>query len=117
MYTYRVLKVERVVDGDTVDVVLDLGFGLSLKQRLRVIGIDTAELRSKDPDEREAALKAKEFAEQWLLSNGQMIVTTYKDDKYGRILGDFKREHRAETFSEAILASGLALPYGVKSQF
>lgn len=111
MYTYRVLRVERVVDGDTVDVVLDLGFGLTMKQRLRVIGIDTPELRSKDPAERERAQAAKDFAEKWLISNGQMIVTTYKDDKYGRILGDFKREHRPETFSEAILEAGLAEKY------
>jgi micrococcal nuclease len=111
MYTYRVLKVERVVDGDTVDVVLDLGFGLSLKQRLRVIGIDTAELRSKDPGEREAALRAKEFAEKWLLSGEKTTVKTYKDDKYGRILGDFYREHASESFSEALLNAGHAKAY------
>lgn len=111
MYTYRVLRVDRVVDGDTVDVTLDLGFGLSLKQRLRVIGVDTPELRSSDPDERERAQAAKAFAEQWLISNGQMVVTTYKDDKYGRILGDFKREHHPETFSEALLSAGHAVQY------
>jgi len=112
MYTYRVLRVERVVDGDTVDVVLDLGFGVTIKQRLRIIGVDAPELRSKDPGERERAQGAKAFAEQWLISSGQMVVTTYKDDKYGRMLGDFRREHRPETFSEAILAAGLASKYG-----
>lgn len=111
MYTYRVLGVERVVDGDTVDVVLDLGFGLTLRQRLRVVGVDTPELRSPDPAERERAQAARTFAERWLTSNGQMVVTTYKDDKYGRMLGDFRREHRAETFSEALLASGHASKY------
>ena len=111
MYTYRVLKVDRIVDGDTVDVTLDLGFGLSLKQRLRVIGVDAPELRSSDPSERERAQAARAFAEQWLTSDGQMVVTTYKDDKYGRILGDFKRERHSETFSEALLSSGHAVRY------
>lgn len=112
MYTYKVLKVNRVIDGDTVDVTLDLGFGLSLKQRLRVIGVDTPEMKSSDPTERERAQAAKVFAEQWLISDGQMVVTTYKDDKYGRILGDFKREDHVESFSEALLSSGHATRYG-----
>jgi micrococcal nuclease len=111
MYTYKVLKVNRVVDGDTVDVTLDLGFGVSIKQRLRVIGVNAPEPRSPDPEQREKAQAAKVFAEQWLIANGQMIVTTYKNDKYGRILGDFRREHHAESFSEALLASGHAVAY------
>lgn len=111
MYTYRVLKVERVIDGDTVDIIIDLGFGLSLKQRVRVIGIDTPELRSKNEAEREAAKKSKDFAEQWFISDNCMTVTTYKDDKYGRILGDFKRTDKSEAFSEALLSAGHAEIY------
>jgi micrococcal nuclease len=111
MYTYRVLRIDRVIDGDTVDVTLDLGFGIMLKQRLRVIGVNAPEMRSSDAKERELAQAAKAFAEQWLISNGQMVVTTYKDDKYGRILGDFRREHHAESFSEALLSSGHAVKY------
>lgn len=111
MYTYRVLRVDRVVDGDTVDVVLDLGFGISIKQRLRVMGVNTPEIRSPDAERRVKAQAAKVFAEQWLLSEGSMIVTTYKDDKYGRILGDFKHSGHSESFSEALLSAGLAERY------
>lgn len=111
MYTYKVFRVIRVVDGDTVDVLLDLGFGISIKQRLRIMGIDTPELRAQDPIEREAAQKAKEFAEKWLLSGKPMIVKTYRDDKYGRILGDFHQEEPSESFSEALLNAGHAKTY------
>ena len=112
MYTYKVLRIDRVVDGDTVDATIDLGFNITIKQRLRIINVDTPELRSSDPEERVRAVAAKEFAEQWLSANGQMVVTTYKDDKWGRMLGDFRREHQAESFSEALLSSGHAVKYG-----
>lgn len=111
MYTYRVLRVDKVVDGDTVDVTIDLGFNLSLRQRFRVVNVNAPEMRADDPAVRARAAAAKAFAEQWFASNGKMVVTSYKDDKYGRMLGDFRREHSAESFSEALLSSGNAERY------
>ena len=102
MYHYQVVSVNRVVDGDTVDVTLDLGFSLYLKQRVRILGIDTPELRSRDPEEKISAQVAKAFAEQWF-SEGVLTITTYKDDKYGRILGDFRKEGSELSYSEAVL--------------
>lgn len=111
MYTYTVIKIDRVIDGDTVDAIIDLGFNISIKQRVRIIGVDAPELRSRDVEEREMAKKATEFAERWMATGGRMVVTTYKDDKYGRILGDFKLEQSSETFSEALMKAGLAKKY------
>lgn len=110
MYHYSVLSVERVVDGDTVDVVLDLGFNLYTKQRVRILGIDTPELRSKDQQEKQKALSAKEYAEQWF-SSGNLTVTTTKDDKYGRILGDFRKEGEELSFGESVIKSQFGVPY------
>ena len=89
MYEYK-CKVVRVVDGDTVDVDIDLGFGVWLrKQRVRLVGIDTPESRTKDLEEKKYGLAAKEFLTKWITSGGLTIKTT-KDarGKFGRILGE-----------------------------
>lgn len=108
MFTYSVKQVVKVVDGDTVDVVLDLGFNISFMQRIRIKGINSAETRAKDPGEKARGLAAKDFAENWFNQEG-IIVKTYKDDKYGRMLGEFFRE--GENFSEVAVSGGYALPY------
>lgn len=89
MYEYKVLEVCKVVDGDTVDLVLDLGFSLTLKQRVRLAGLDAPETLSKDAEERKLGFEAKEFAQAWLTSKMAVgvSITTSKDDKYGHILG------------------------------
>ena len=60
MYEYKVKEVVKVVDGDTIDVVIDLGFDLSKKERVRLAGIDTPESRTRDLDEKKLGLEAKE---------------------------------------------------------
>ena len=88
MYSYK-MKLLRVVDGDTVDVDIDLGFGIWLKkQRIRLRGIDTPESRTRDLVEKQFGLLAKEKLESLLTSLG--TLTTFKDEKgkFGRILGD-----------------------------
>ena len=89
MYEYRV-EIVRVVDGDTVDVDIDLGFGVWLKkQRVRLYGIDTPESRTRDLNEKKYGLMAKEYLKE-RISNGA-ILKTRLDGKgnYGRILGEF----------------------------
>jgi micrococcal nuclease len=82
----------KVVDGDTVDLELDLGFHLRFYGRFRLLGIDTPELNSKDPVERAAALQAKDQVVQWLnplpaTTEWPLLVTTAKDpDSFGRWL-------------------------------
>tara|TARA_B100000941_G_C28507816_1_gene558539 strand:+ start:1173 stop:1577 length:405 start_codon:yes stop_codon:yes gene_type:complete len=89
MYEYRVVIV-RVVDGDTVDVDIDLGFGVWLKkQRVRLYGIDTPESRTRDLNEKKYGLMAKEYLKE-RISNGAILKTRLDGKgKYGRILGEF----------------------------
>ena len=89
MYEYK-CKMVRVVDGDTVDVDIDLGFGVWLrKQRIRLYGIDTPESRTRDKVEKVYGLAAKDFLSK-MLSTGEMSIKTHKDakGKFGRILGE-----------------------------
>lgn len=93
MYEYR-CKVVRIVDGDTVDVDIDLGFGVWLKkERIRMFGIDTPESRTRDLDEKKYGLMAKEFITKLLDDEGGIVLKTRKDaeGKYGRILGELWR--------------------------
>ena len=89
MYEYRV-KIRRVVDGDTVDVDIDLGFGVWMrKQRIRLVGIDTPESRTRDKVEKVFGLAAKDYLQSHLGESS--IMRTHKDGKgkFGRILGEF----------------------------
>ena len=89
MYEYK-CKLVRVVDGDTVDIDIDLGFGVWLrKQRIRMYGIDTPESRTSDYVEKIYGLAAKEFLVKWT-NSGDLSLKTFKDGKgkYGRILGE-----------------------------
>ena len=90
MYEYRVQRIVKVVDGDTVDIVIDLGFSLTKKERVRLSGIDTPESRTKDLEEKKLGIDAKEFLERRLHETIEnLIVRTEKDGKYGRMLGEF----------------------------
>ena len=89
MYEYK-CKLVRVVDGDTVDVDIDLGFGVWLqKQRIRMYGIDAPESRTSDDVEKIYGMAAKEFVIKWT-NSGDLVLKTFKDGKgkYGRILGE-----------------------------
>ncbi len=108
MYEYRVKSVERVVDGDTVDVILDLGFGLFKKERVRIAGVDTPEKRTRNLKEKKLGYDATEFAEKWF-ADGDIILRTEKDGKYGRMLGwAYKGE---ECFNHQLIDLGYAWPY------
>ena len=89
MYEYRA-KIRRVVDGDTVDVDIDLGFGVWLKkQRVRLYGIDTPESRTRDLVEKKFGLMAKEFLKKELADGAVLKTRLDGKGKYGRILGEF----------------------------
>mgnify|MGYP000607034096 FL=1 len=93
MYEYRV-KIVKIVDGDTVDVDIDLGFGVWLKkERIRMFGIDTPESRTRDLDEKKYGLMAKDYITRLLDDEGGIVLKTHKDaeGKYGRILGELWR--------------------------
>ncbi len=93
-YNYKLVK---VVDGDTIDVDIDLGFGVWLRnQRIRMMGIDTPESRTRDLEEKKFGLLAKDKL-QTLLAN-RKVIKTFKDakGKFGRILADVIVYHSAE---------------------
>ena len=89
MYEYRT-KVVRVIDGDTVDVDIDLGFGVWLrKSRIRLLGVDTPESRTRDKEEKKYGLAAKAFLKKSLGTNPILKTTKDGKGKFGRILGEF----------------------------
>lgn len=98
MYEYRV-EIVKVVDGDTVDVDIDLGFGVWLKkERVRLFGIDTPESRTRDLVEKKHGLAAKDFLVKEMEEADEVILATNKDaeGKFGRILGTLIGVHNNE---------------------
>ena len=87
MYRYEA-TIRRWVDGDTVDVDIDLGFGLVFSnQRIRLYGIDAPEQRTRDLVEKEKGLAATAYVNEQAPVGSKVVIKRYKDDKYGRILG------------------------------
>ena len=88
MYEYK-CEVKRIVDGDTVDVIIDLGFSILYSTRVRLYGIDTPESRTRDKDEKGRGLLSKDYLKEWL-DQGGVIIRTYRDKKgkFGRVLGE-----------------------------
>ena len=105
--------VDRVIDGDTIDVVLDLGFDISYRGRIRFEGINAPESRTRDAVEKQAGLAAKRYVEDWI--NGlekKVIIQTSLDDrgKYGRILGRILNDE-GECLNDEMVSLGHATPY------
>ena len=114
MYTYRVRKVHKVVDGDTIDVDIDLGFNVSYYQRVRLAGIDTPESRTTDKAEKELGLEVKKKLGEYLANATDIVIRTEKPDsteKYGRILGWLYIDGAEKSVNEALIAGGYAWEY------
>jgi micrococcal nuclease len=118
MYEYRV-KIERVIDGDTVDVDIDLGFGVQLNdERVRIMGIDTPESRTSDKVEKVFGKAAKAALIDMLGETAILKTQINKSGedmkgKFGRILGDFDVEHKGvkKTVTAALIEDGHAVLY------
>ena len=116
MYEYK-CKIRKVVDGDTVDIDIDLGFGVWLNdERVRIIGIDTPESRTSDPIEKKFGLAAKERV-QHLLGESATLISKVKGDgneemrgKFGRVLGDF-RTSQGDLLTSKLMKEGHAVAY------
>ena len=111
MYQYKIKKIHRIIDGDTIDVEISLGFNITIVQRVRLKDIDAAETRTKDLKEKAEGLLAKEWLEKELSKPGEWIIETAKDDKYGRILGTLYLVGEPVTVNERMLNDGIARPY------
>jgi len=105
-WSFPVLSVERVVDGDTVDLLVDVGFHLTAVQRFRLLGVDTPERGQPGWAEASEAL-ANWFKMSWA---GELRVISRKSDSFGRWLGDVRRED-GSTASDFLIANGLGKVY------
>ncbi len=121
MYEYRA-KLVNVVDGDTVDVDIDLGFGIWMRdERVRIMGIDTPESRTRDLVEKKFGLAAKQRITELLSGPNLVLKTQIARDgedmkgKFGRILGDFDvyygPQDRTMPVTEIMMLEGHAVPY------
>tara|TARA_B100001996_G_scaffold293912_2_gene234117 strand:+ start:738 stop:1205 length:468 start_codon:yes stop_codon:yes gene_type:complete len=122
-YIYKVSSLEKVVDGDTIDVTLDLGFDVCTRQRVRLLGIDTPESRTRDLEEKKFGLLSKKKLKEWCLK----AVASEKDDieiqlrcpeadsrgKFGRILAEVWVCEDGEwtNVNEWMCMEGYAVPY------
>ena len=108
-YIYKA-TVNYIVDGDTVDVMVDLGFNIFHKVRLRLNGINTPELRDADPEKRALGVEARRRVIE-LLQGREVVIESKKTDKYGRWLADIYLE--SVNINQQLIAEGLAVPYMV----
>lgn len=114
MYKYRVKSVLAVVDGDTIDVDIDLGFDISLTKRVRLAGIDTPESRTTNKEEKVLGLEVKELLKKKLKEAKTIVIKTQLPDsteKYGRILGWIYLDGAELSVNEALIAGGYAWGY------
>ena len=117
-YNFRVTEINRVVDGDTIDVTIDLGFDLYKKERVRVAGVDTPEKRTRDLEEKALGIDATNWMKEQLEEaiNGESELTIRTElkggmGKYGRLLGWLYVGDADISLNEAMIIAGYAWSY------
>lgn len=114
MYEYYVKEVVKVVDGDTIDVIIDLGFDVLHKCRVRLAGIDTPESRTRNLEEKKLGLEAKAYLKDALSSSDSIIIKTEKSNskgKFGRILGWVYLDGAFNSINHTMIDDGYAWGY------
>ena len=110
-YQYNIKKIVKYVDGDTIDIVVDLGFHVSVKKRIRLHGINTPEIRTKNKKEKELGFKARErLVELCEANNGTLILRSHGLGKYGRVLGEIFNDNCS--VNRMLVIEGHAEEYG-----
>ena len=117
-YNFRVTKIKKVVDGDTIDVVIDLGFDLTKTERVRIAGVDTPEKRTRDLEEKALGLDAtnwlKEKLTETIKGDEELTIRTELKGgvgKYGRLLGWLYVGDSAVSLNQLMIQEGYAWPY------
>ena len=117
-YNFRVVKINRVVDGDTIDVTLDLGFSLTKKERVRIAGVDTPEKRTRDKEEKTLGIDAtnwmKEKLTETIKGDEELVIRTELVGgvgKYGRLLGWLYVGDDEFSLNEQMITEGYAWAY------
>jgi len=105
-------ELKRIIDGDTVELIIDLGFNIKIETDLRLEGIDTPEVNSSNGLEQEAAYRSEVFLGQ-LIEKEELIVRTKKNDMYGRYIGTLfiKGQHELVNVNNFMLNHGLGRKY------
>jgi micrococcal nuclease len=114
MYEYFVKEVKNVVDGDTIDVIIDLGFDILFSSRVRLAGIDTPESRTTDKVEKALGLESKEYLKKHLKDAKSVVIKTEKmnsTEKFGRILGWIYVNGNTESLNDKMINDGYAWGY------
>lgn len=107
-------EVKKVLDGDTVDLLIDVGFNMHYAGRVRLYGVNTPESRTSNPEEKLAGLAAKEFVENWIEENNHIVyIKTIKDknEKYGRLLAEIYNQDKTKCLNVEMINAGLARSY------
>ena len=114
MFEYYVKSVNKVVDGDTIDVVIDLGFDISFTSRVRLAGIDTPESRTKDLAEKALGLESKKYLADRIKAAKNVVIRTEKinsSEKFGRILGWLYLDGESNSINHEMIEKGYAWGY------
>ena len=114
MFEYYVKQVTNVVDGDTIDVVIDLGFDISFTSRVRLAGIDTPESRTKDKAEKVLGLESKKYLADRIKAAKNVVIRTEKinsSEKFGRILGWLYLDGESNSINHEMIEKGYAWGY------
>jgi micrococcal nuclease len=112
MYTYKA-KCTRVVDGDTIDADIDLGFDITIHKRIRLAGIDSPESRTRDLEEKKRGLASKDRLIE-LIDKGDLILESREVGKYGRVLGTLhiqQEDSEPININDTLVKEGYAVEY------
>ncbi len=113
-YIYRIKSVIKVVDGDTIDALIDLGFDISLEKRIRLAGIDTPESRTTNAKEKIMGLESKDWLKHRVENAQRILIKTELPDsteKYGRIIGHLFINGEETSLNNQMIIDGYALAY------
>jgi len=113
-YIYRIKQITKVVDGDTIDASIDLGFDIALEKRIRLAGVDTPESRTSDANEKKYGLESKEWLKHHIENAKNILIKTELPDsteKYGRIIGHLFINDQEASLNDQMIVEGYAWPY------
>jgi len=113
-YIYRIKQITRVIDGDTIDADIDLGFDISLSKRIRLAAVDTPESRTSDANEKKYGLESKEWLKHNVENAKNILIKTELPDsteKYGRIIGHLFINDQEKSLNDQMITEGYAWTY------
>ena len=113
-YIYRIKQITKVIDGDTIDADIDLGFDISLSKRIRLAAIDTPESRTADANEKKYGLESKEWLKHKVENAKNILIKTELPDsteKYGRIIGHLYINDQETSLNDQMIVEGYAWEY------